>query len=54
LITGYDMVSGIHQLPASVTVLRKPFDRATFLRQVEALLGKAGGTRAGLANPASA
>ncbi|WP_158742701.1 ATP-binding protein [Acidisphaera sp. L21] len=39
LITGYDKVSGLDQLDGRVTVLRKPFERAAFLRQVHALIG---------------
>jgi PAS domain S-box-containing protein len=38
LITGYNKVSGLDELPVHVTVLRKPFGRATFMRQVQALL----------------
>jgi PAS domain S-box-containing protein len=41
LITGYDKVNGLEQLDGRVTVMRKPFDRAAFLHQVNALIGKA-------------
>jgi PAS domain S-box-containing protein len=41
LVTGYDRVSGLDQVEGHVTVLRKPVERAAFLRQVEALLGPA-------------
>ncbi|WP_158745792.1 PAS domain-containing sensor histidine kinase [Acidisphaera sp. L21] len=41
LITGYDKVSGLEQLNGRVTVMRKPFDRAAFLHQVNALIGTA-------------
>lgn len=39
LVTGYDRVSGLDRLPSRVLVLRKPFERAAFLRQVQAILG---------------
>jgi CheY-like chemotaxis protein len=39
LITGYDKVGGLGELQGRITVLRKPFTRATFLRQVQAIIG---------------
>ncbi len=42
LVTGYDRVAGLEQIRGRVTVLNKPFDRATFIRQVHALLGTDG------------
>ncbi|HJS86773.1 MAG TPA: ATP-binding protein, partial [Acetobacteraceae bacterium] len=39
LVTGYDKVSGLDQIEGRVTLLHKPFERITFLRQVQALLG---------------
>jgi CheY-like chemotaxis protein len=39
LITGYERVAGIEFLQGRVTVLNKPFERAQFLLQVQALLG---------------
>ena len=41
LITGYDQMEGLGHLRGRISVLRKPFDRAAFIRQVEALLGAA-------------
>jgi CheY-like chemotaxis protein len=38
LVTGYDMIGGLEQLPADVPVLRKPAERAAFLSQVRTLL----------------
>ncbi len=38
LITGYDRVKGIERIAGSVPMLTKPFQRAVFLRHVEALL----------------
>ena len=39
LITADEQIDGLEQLRGRVSVLRKPTDRTTFLRQVEALLG---------------
>ncbi len=39
LVTGYDKVSGLDRLDGRVTVLRKPFDRASFLHQIRVLIG---------------
>ena len=39
LITAYDHTEGLEQLRGRISVLRKPFDRTAFIRQVEALLG---------------
>jgi PAS domain S-box-containing protein len=39
LITGYDKVGGLGELLGRVTVLRKPFSRSTFLRQIQAMVG---------------
>ena len=38
LITGYDMVNSGRPIQDQITVLRKPFERAAFLREVHALL----------------
>ncbi len=38
LITGFDRVSGIERLKGRVTVMNKPFDGRSFVRQVAALL----------------
>jgi len=57
LITGYDRVNGLDELLGRVTVLRKPFGRIAFIRQVQALLsstpdapadGPGAGDRAGV------
>jgi PAS domain S-box-containing protein len=39
LITGFDKVRGLEDLPTHVTVLQKPFGRMVFLQQIQALLG---------------
>lgn len=41
LVSGYDMSGGGQQLPADVSLLRKPVERAVFLGEVRALLGLA-------------
>lgn len=41
VVTGYDMVGGLDQMPGGVPVLRKPVEREVFVRQVRALLGLA-------------
>jgi PAS domain S-box-containing protein len=41
LITAYEQMEGLEQLRGRISVLRKPFDRAAFVRQVEALIGPA-------------
>ena len=50
LITGFDRVAGIERLDGRVTVLNKPFQRTTFLEQVEAILD---GVQAGPPDPAA-
>ena len=37
LVTGYDMMGGIEQLPSHVPFLRKPVERAAFVDQVQVL-----------------
>lgn len=39
LITGYDAVCEIEQLPGHVTIIQKPFERAVLLSHIKALLG---------------